>query len=127
KEMNLKDSVIYPGFVDSHLHMIGHGEKLLQLDLSDVYSSELMRQRIKQKAIETNYDSWITGEGWDENKFPDRKIFHRDELDEIAPDQPMMLKRICRHAILANSRALERAGIDDQTPDPPGGVIIRDN
>src|SRR5699024_9468254 len=109
------------------LHMIGHGEKLLRLDLSDVTSSETMKKKLKQKAAGMTNGDWIVGEGWNENNFPDRKIFHRDELDEVARDQPMMLTRICRHALLVNSKALELAGINDHTPDPPGGVIVRDD
>ncbi|HET7577883.1 MAG TPA: amidohydrolase [Bacillales bacterium] len=127
EEINLDGGVMYPGFVDSHLHMIGHGEKLLRLDLSQVTSSEVMRQRLIEKSTEGKGEEWIIGEGWNENNFPDRKIFHREELDEIAPSRPMMLSRICRHALLANSKALELAGINDETPDPPGGVIVRDN
>lgn len=127
REINLGGKVMYPGFVDSHLHMIGHGEKLLRLDLSNVTSSETMREMLEDKAERTAGGEWIIGEGWNENNFPDRKIFHRNELDDIAPDQPMMLNRICRHAMLANSKALMLAGIDDHTPDPPGGVIVRDN
>ncbi|HEX7064796.1 MAG TPA: amidohydrolase [Bacillales bacterium] len=127
REINLEGNVMYPGFVDSHLHMIGHGEKLLRLDLSEETSSEVMRKRLEDKAKEMKNGDWIIGEGWNENNFPDRKIFHREELDEIASDQPMMLSRICRHALLANSKALELAGINDYTPDPPGGVIVRDD
>lgn len=126
ERINLNGNVMYPGFVDSHLHMIGHGEKLLRLDLSQVRSSEIMRERLEEKAVTVEPGDWIIGEGWNENNFPDRKIFHREELDEIAPHQPMMLSRICRHALLANSKALELAGIDHTTPDPPGGVIVRD-
>jgi hypothetical protein len=127
EEIDLGDSVMYPGFVDSHLHMIGHGEKLLRLDLSQVTSSEIMRQKIEEKAAQTKPGDWIIGEGWNENNFADRKIFHREELDDIAPDKPMVLTRICRHALLANSKALAAAGIHDDTPDPPGGVIVRDD
>ncbi|MFP3340306.1 amidohydrolase family protein, partial [Micrococcus sp. SIMBA_131] len=69
----------------------------------------------------------VMGEGWNENNFQDRKIFHRDELDEIAPNHRMMQTRVCRHAILAKSIALDLAGITDDTPDPEGGVIMRDS
>lgn len=127
EEVNLDGTVMYPGFVDSHLHMIGHGERLLRLDLSSVTSSEMMKHELEQKVVEMENGDWIIGEGWNENNFPDRKIFHRDELDEIVSDQPMMLTRICRHALLVNSKALELAGIDDHTPDPLGGVIVRDD
>ncbi|WLD92380.1 amidohydrolase [Alkalihalobacillus sp. AL-G] len=124
---DLNGNVMYPGFVDSHLHMIGHGEKLLRLDLSNIDSAEEMRTTLKERVYSTPVGEWIIGEGWNENNFIDRKIFHRFELDEIAPHHPMMLTRICRHAILANTKALELAGIKDDTPDPPGGVIVRDS
>ena len=124
---DLKGNVMIPGFVDSHLHMIGHGEKLLRLDLSEADSAEEMKRLLISKVSEAAPNEWIIGEGWNENNFHDRKIFHRDELDEIAPHHPMMLTRVCRHAILANSIALTLAGITDETPDPEGGVIIRDN
>lgn len=127
ERVDLDGRVMYPGFVDSHLHMIGHGEKLLRLDLSQMESSHAMKEALVEKAAVAESDTWIIGEGWNENNFPDRKIFHREELDEIAPEQPMMLSRICRHALLANSKALELAGVDDNTPDPPGGVIVRDH
>ncbi|HET7626835.1 MAG TPA: amidohydrolase [Bacillales bacterium] len=127
REIDLHGNVMYPGFVDSHLHMIGYGEKLLRLDLSDVYSSEEMARRIREKANGVPAGEWVIGEGWNENHFPDRKIFHKKELDDIAPDKPLILTRVCRHALLANSQALASAGIDAHTPDPPGGVIVRDN
>lgn len=127
EEVDLAGNVMYPGLTDSHLHIIGHGEKLLHLDLSEVTSSEKMKELLVEKSVQTSIGEWVIGEGWNENNFVDRKIFHRDELDEVAPDHPMMLTRICRHALLVNSKALELAGIDDTTEDPPGGVIIRDN
>lgn len=118
---------VYPGFVDSHLHLIGHGERLLQLDLSEVESAAQMKQLLQKKELESKGEEWLFAEGWNENNFSDRKIFHRSELDEIAPGRPMYLSRICRHAALVNSEALKRAGISSATPDPPGGVIVRDH
>jgi predicted amidohydrolase YtcJ len=126
KEIELEGKVVYPGFVDSHLHMIGHGEKLLRVDLSKIESAEEMKERLARATADLAGNEWFIGEGWNENNFPDRKIFHRQELDEIT-ESPMLLKRICRHAILANSSALELAGITKDTPDPEGGVIVRDN
>ncbi|GKW44694.1 amidohydrolase [Planococcus sp. NCCP-2050] len=126
KEMDLKGKVMYPGFVDSHMHMIGHGEKLLRVDLSKIESSEEMKEQLIRSTKDLAPENWFIGEGWNENNFPDRKIFHRLELDEIS-ESPMMLKRVCRHAVLANSSALKLAGITKDTPDPEGGVIVRDN
>ncbi|MCP2036316.1 putative amidohydrolase YtcJ [Planomicrobium sp. HSC-17F08] len=125
-EVDLQGKVVYPGFVDSHMHMIGHGEKLLRVDLSKIESSEEMKNELIRSTANLAEGEWYIGEGWNENNFPDRKIFHRTELDEIS-QSPMMLKRVCRHAVLANSSALALAGITKDTPDPDGGVIVRDN
>jgi predicted amidohydrolase YtcJ len=123
---DLKGNVLFPGFVDSHLHLIGHGEKLLRLDFSEMTSSTDMVKELRKKVETVPKGEWIIGEGWNENEFVDRKILHRNELDNIAPNHPMMLTRVCRHAVLANSMALEAAGITDETPNPAGGVIVRD-
>lgn len=124
-EVNLNGGFMYPGLVDSHQHLIGHGEKLLRLDLSKVTSSDEMRTQLIAAATANSKSEWVIGDGWDENNFPDRKIFHRLELDEIT-DKPMVLRRVCRHAVLANSKALELADISKDTEDPEGGLIVRD-
>jgi predicted amidohydrolase YtcJ len=124
---DLSGAFVYPGFVDSHLHIIGHGEKLIRLDLSEVSQAEEMRSLLERKYNQSSGDQWIFGEGWNENNFPDRKIFHRLELDEISPNKPMFLTRVCRHAALVNTKALEMAGITKETKDPTGGVIVRDD
>lgn len=126
RKMDIDGGYVYPGFVDSHLHMIGHGEKLMQLDLSDVSSAEEMKEHVLRKVSELKEGEWLIGEGWNENNFPDRKIFHRIELDEIAPNNPMVLKRVCRHALLANTKALEISKINSNTEEPPGGIIVKD-
>ncbi|WP_026671630.1 amidohydrolase [Alkalihalobacterium bogoriense] len=127
ESIDVKGATVFPGFVDSHLHMIGHGEKIIRLDLSSVMSSLEMKEQLQQKVSHSQSDEWIIGEGWNENNFSDRKIFHRTELDEISPNKPMMLTRVCRHAVLVNSQALSLANITSETPDPPGGIIVKDD
>ncbi|MFB4163034.1 amidohydrolase [Alteribacillus sp. JSM 102045] len=127
QRMDLKGSVMFPGFTDSHLHMIALGETMLQLDLSEFTDANAMKQALVDKAKTLKEGQWLIGEGWNENNFADRKIFHKAELDEIAPHNPIILTRICRHAALANSPALEKAGISKRTPNPAGGIIVRDN
>jgi len=127
EKYNLNESFIYPGFVDSHLHIVGHGEKLIRLDLSTIQAAEKMKEKLVQASAGINGEDWIFGEGWNENNFTDRKIFHKYELDEISHSNPMYLTRVCRHAALVNSRALALAGITKETKDPEGGVIVRDD
>ncbi|KKI91671.1 amidohydrolase [Bacillus sp. SA1-12] len=127
KEKNhLNGMTMIPGLIDSHLHLIGHGEKLLRLDLSKATRSEDIVESIKQRVKDLKKGMWVIGEGWNENQLTDQKIIHKTELDEVAPHHPVVLKRICRHAVIANSLALKLAGIKADTDNPQGGVIVRD-
>lgn len=123
--IDLQGAVLYPGFVDSHMHVIGHGAKLLSLDLSKAQSAEDMMEQLQSSHKGLAEDEWFIGEGWNENNFPDKKIFTREELD-LVTNSPMILKRACRHAALVNTKALELAGITKDTANPEDGVIVRD-
>lgn len=123
--IHLQGAFVYPGFIDNHMHIIGQGEKLLRLDFSKTTSSTQMMEQLLQAYPELPEDEWFIGEGWDENSFPDKKIFTRYELDHVT-NSPMLLKRTCWHAAIVNSKALELAGITKDTPDPEDGVIERD-
>ncbi|MBX0359046.1 amidohydrolase [Halobacillus sp. Nhm2S1] len=126
EEHDLKGAVMYPGFTDSHLHIIGHGERLMRLDLSFMKSAEEVKQALQQHAEQLPAGEWIIGDGWNENQWEEKRIIHKDELDEISSEHPMMLTRVCRHALLANTKAMTMAGIEADTEDPQGGVIVRD-
>nr|WP_239583311.1 amidohydrolase [Metabacillus iocasae] len=126
EEISLHNRVMYPGFVDSHLHLIGHGEKLLRLDLTEAKSGEEVLRLLKEKVNEVEEGEWIIGEGWDENQWENPYILHRRQLDEVTTKHPLIIKRVCRHALIANSRALEMSGFSAEVQDPSGGVIHRD-
>ncbi|OMC88560.1 amidohydrolase [Viridibacillus sp. FSL H7-0596] len=123
--IDLQGAVMYPGFVDSHLHMIGYGEKLLRLDLTNVKSSDELLDVIKQAAANCSSEEWLIAEGWDENQFNDIRIPTVQELDAIR-QEPIVLKRICRHVVLANTSAMAAGNITQETPNPEGGEIGRD-
>ncbi|UFT98036.1 amidohydrolase [Radiobacillus kanasensis] len=127
EEHNIKGATAYPGFVDSHLHIIGHGEKLTHLDLSPMKSAEEVLAALEDRVQTMQKGEWLVGEGWNENQWEHPRILSKIELDEVAPDQPMILTRVCRHAILANSKAIQLAGIHKDTPDPQGGLIERND
>ncbi|MGD6879485.1 amidohydrolase [Bacillus infantis] len=123
---DLEGSLMLPGFVDSHMHLIGHGERLIRLDLSGCTSKTEVLDAVKEYAEKFPKGSWVIGEGWNENLWDIPAPILAKELDEAVPEHPVCLKRICRHAIAVNSKALEAGGIIPETICPPGGVIEKD-
>jgi predicted amidohydrolase YtcJ len=125
--VDLEQKVMFPGFVDSHMHLIGHGETLMRLDLSSMNSKLEVLDAIKEKANGLEEGKWIIGEGWNENLWSDAEVLTKQEIDALVPNHPVLLKRICRHAMVVNSLALIHAGIDESTPNPAGGLIEKDD
>ncbi|MFC4403658.1 amidohydrolase [Gracilibacillus xinjiangensis] len=123
---DLEGNVMYPGFVDSHLHIIGHGEKLLHVDLSMMESAEQVLEAIAEKIKGLHNGEWLVAEGWNENQWIDKRIIDKHELDQLSRETPIILTRICRHAVIVNSKALELANLTSATEDPQGGRIVRD-
>ncbi|MDG5787009.1 amidohydrolase [Evansella sp. AB-P1] len=124
---DLNDAVMYPGFVDSHLHMLGHGEKLLRLDLSHVESIDQLKAVLKKASTNLSQNDWLIGEGFNENLYPDQRIPDRLLLDEVTTEHPIVLTRVCRHALVTNSFGLQLANVDAETLNPSGGVIVKDS
>src|SRR5690606_13969731 len=82
---------------------------------------------LRTKAGDTPKGKWITGRGYDHFKLETGRHPYREELDEACPDHPVYIVRTCGHLAVANSAALELAGITDDTPSPEGGLIERQN
>lgn len=122
--IDLQGAVMYPGFVDSHLHMIGHGEKLMRLDLTVATSGEELVQLVKNAASQLQDGQWLIGDGWNENQFTDGRIPTKEELDAVTKN-PLFLNRVCHHVALVNSTTLHLAGITIDTENPEGGKIGR--
>ncbi|MDG4656505.1 amidohydrolase [Ectobacillus antri] len=121
---DLQGQVMLPGLTDSHMHLIGHGERLMRLDLSYCTSYEEMLGLIADKAANTPSGEWIIGEGWNENAFTDCKTIHKKDLDRITSEHPIVLKRMCRHVVLVNSYVLDQLQLPKDNP--KGGKIGRD-
>lgn len=125
KEIHLDGKAMYPGFTDSHLHMIGHGEKLLKLDVSSLISLKELKEVLQKKALEVTPGEWVLAEGFNENLYENYTVPDREFLDGISDIHPIMITRVCRHAMVTNSLGLSKAGITKDTPDPEGGRIER--
>ena len=124
--IDLKGRLAVPGLSDSHAHFIQGGFQLLSVDLKDASSEEEFVRRVAAKARTLPPGRWMRGGDWDEESWPSEKLPTRWLIDAVTPHTPVFISRYDGHAVLANSRALELAGITKQTPNPAGGVIVRD-
>ncbi len=118
---------VLPGLVDAHAHVAGLGFLKTSLDLTGVASVDDAVAAIAQYRTDKPHTRWITGRGWNQVLWPVKEFPTAAHIDTVVSDRPVWLRRIDGHAGWANSVALEQAGIDDDTPDPVGGKIIRDD
>jgi predicted amidohydrolase YtcJ len=119
--------LLLPGFNDAHVHFVEGGLALDSVQLNDATSAEEFARRIAERAKKTSKSEWVTGGDWDETKWTPAKLPTRELIDPLTPDTPVFVSRYDGHMALANSVTLRLAGITAQTPDPPGGVIVRDS
>jgi predicted amidohydrolase YtcJ len=112
---------VVPGFIDSHWHL----PTASRADLTGAGSPDSIVARLQRWAATRPPGSWITGRGWTPNEFP-QNTAHRRYLDRAFPEQPVLIVDRDGHQTLANSAALRKANVTAQTPDPPQGVIERE-
>lgn len=117
---------VLPGLIDAHAHVYGLGLLKSNLDLMGSTSLEDSVAQIKNYAATKPNARWILGRGWNQVIWPVQEFPSAKHIDAVVSDRPVWLRRVDGHAGWANSVALKIAGIDDDTPDPVGGKIIRD-
>ncbi len=115
-----------PGLADSHLHLHGLAQRRLTCDLTGSRSLEEALTRIRRHADRLPGSAWVVGRGWYNDLWPDPSFPGRDALDAAADGRPAIMTRKDGHSAWVNSAALAAAGVSRNTPDPPGGVIDRD-
>ena len=123
---DLDGALVLPGFIDSHTHFLAGGFALKSIQLHDATTREEFVARVAAKARELGPGRWILDGNWDEERFTPPELPRRDWIDAVTPDNPVCVSRIDLHTVLANSAALRLAGIDRNTPAPPGGEIVKD-
>ncbi len=127
ERIDLGGRVVIPGLVDAHAHFMGYSENLARIDLVGTRSIPEVLERLEVGLAGPVRGGWILGRGWDQNDWPEKEFPTRHDLDKISTERPIYIIRVCGHAVAVNSRALAVAGIDEKTPDPEGGKIIRDD
>ncbi|MFI1840153.1 amidohydrolase [Streptomyces olivaceoviridis] len=123
--VDLVGKLLLPGFQDAHIHAVGGGTELAACDLTGTVSAADCLARIRAYAEAHTDQEWITGSGWSMESF-DGGLPTRHLLDTAVPDRPVYLTNRDHHGAWANTRALELAGLDRDSPDPADGRIERE-
>ena len=115
---DLGGATVMPGLIDAHNHLLMTGQILQQVQLYDCRSIDDILDRVRAAAERAAPGTWILGRGWDESLLAERRHPTRHDLDRVAPDHPVVIHRVWNR-LVANSPAIEMAGISRETPDPP--------
>ncbi len=124
--IQLKGKFLMPGFNDAHVHLGAAAGDMLSVQLNGATTIEELQKRIADAVAQRKEGEWITGSGWDHTLWPDKKFPNKEQLDAVAPKNPVFLVHVSGHVAVANTLALQHGEIKDDTPNPPGGMIERD-
>src|SRR5690348_1421973 len=126
KVLDAQGKLLLPGFNDAHVHFVDGGDQLQSVQLKDAATPEEFARRIGERAKATPKGEWVTGGDWDEQRWSPVTLPTKELVDPVTPETPVWVNRYDGHESLANSVVLKLAGITAKTPDPPGGLIVRD-
>ena len=123
--IDLAGKSLLPGFIDSHIHLVLYG--VFQLNISckesHIDSVAALLNELKKKSLETPKGEWIRAWGFNETTIKEKRYPTIAELDAISTDHPIIITRTCGHISIVNTAALEKAGYDEKTQNPQGGII----
>ena len=123
---DLGGDTVFPGLTDAHTHIKWVGQRELGLNLQNIDDLGETVEAIRLYAENIAEGDWITGKGWIEQKWADQRFLNKSDVDYFSKNKPLVVTRGGEHSILANSKAMEIAGITRDTPDPVGGSILKD-
>jgi predicted amidohydrolase YtcJ len=124
KVIDLKGKTVLPGLIEGHMHFPMLGENLLKIDAFWKPKTEILKD-VQAESSRLKPGEWITGFGWNNTIWDDKSYPTKEELDAVAPNNPVVLERTDGHMIWVNSVALQLAGIAKDSTDPQGGEILR--
>jgi predicted amidohydrolase YtcJ len=126
RRIDLEGKTVVPGFIDAHTHPAYAGMRHLRWVDCDLRSIAQIQAAIRERAAKTKPGEWVVGFKYDDTKTSEGRRLTREDLDAAAPQHPVLVEHRGGHTAYVNSRALERAGVTESTPDPPGGQFDRD-
>jgi hypothetical protein len=125
--LDAKRHLVTPGFIDAHCHFASGDKSLMTLSFRGVDSLKKIQEMVAEKVKDLPQGAPVFGSQFDHTLFPKQKWPCKEDLDEVSPHNPVVIKRIDGHSVWVNSMALEQSGIDRNSPDPFGGEIVRDS
>lgn len=125
--VDLHGQTVIPGLIDAHTHLLSTAQDAAEVDLGGCADAHEAVARVAARAATQPAGTWVRGRHWNQQFWPGRAFPTRDLLDAAVPDHPVALYAHSQHVMWVNTLALRRAGIIEDTPDPPGGVIGRDD
>ena len=124
--IDLKGKMMIPGMADAHLHLYAYCQNLTFVDLSKVQNINEMINLMKEKVKNVKKGDWVKGVNFDQSKWKENRFPTLEEMDSISKDNPIIIKRCCLHAVVANSKALKIAGIGKNYQAGSGGIVELD-
>ena len=124
--IDLKGKMMIPGMADAHLHLYAYCQNLTFVDLSKVHNINEMISLMKEKIKNVKKGDWVKGVNFDQSKWKENRFPTLEEMDSISKDNPIIIKRCCLHAVVANSKALKMAGIGKNYQAGSGGIVELD-
>jgi hypothetical protein len=127
--VRLDGATVIPGLIDAHCHVMNVGYLAAGADCSQPAAPDIaaIQARLRAAAAGTRAGSWVMGSGYVEYKLAERRHPTRADLDAAVPDRPAVIYHTSLHVCVLNSAALHEAGFADGQPDPPDGVLGRDD
>ena len=124
--MDANGKTVLPGFIDAHTHVMSSGTRHVAQEDCDLRSIGEIQEALKGRTLTTAAGEWVLGFKFDDTKTSEQRFLHRNDLDGVTTDHPLMVAHQAGHVYFFNTLGLRRAGFNDDTPDPSGGRLGRD-
>jgi predicted amidohydrolase YtcJ len=121
-----RGKTVLPGFIDAHIHVLNSGVRHVMAADCDLPTIAAIQEALREWAAQTPVGEWVQGFKFDDTKTDQRRFLNQQDLDAVSTQHPILVAHRAGHIFYMNTRALEVAGFNHETPDPPGGRLGRD-